>query len=53
MSDDLDKLVEQKLNERIAAAEKKHKEIEEEELNRKLAEEVKQDRIRKMFEKNP
>lgn len=49
----LDELVLIKNNLRIAAAEKKQKEIEQEELNRKLAEEVKQDRIRKMFEKNP
>lgn len=37
----LDELVSIKTNERIAAAEKKQKEIEQEELNRKLAEEVK------------
>lgn len=49
----LDELVLIKNNLRIAAAEKKQKEIEQEELNRKLAEEVKQERIRKMFEKNP
>ena len=49
----LDELVLIKNNLRIAAAEKKQKEIEQEELNRKLAEEVKQERIRTMFEKNP
>ena len=49
----LDELVSIKKNEIIAAVEKKQKEIEQEELNRKLAEEVKQERIRKMFEKNP
>jgi len=48
----LDELVDIKIAERKDVEEKKQKEIEQEELNKKIAEEVKQDRIRKMFEKN-
>lgn len=47
----LDDLVDIKIAERKDAEEKRLKEIEQEELNKKIAEEFKQDRIRKMFEK--
>lgn len=47
----LDELVDIKIAERKDAEEKRLKEIEQEELNKKIAEEFKQERIRKMFEK--
>lgn len=49
----LDELVDIKNNERILATKKLLEKQEQEEIDRKLAEEAKQERIRKMFEKNP
>lgn len=48
----LDELVDIKIAERKDVEEKRLKDIEQAELNKKIAEEVKQERIRKMFEKN-
>jgi hypothetical protein len=48
----LNELVEIKVEERKIKEEKRLKQIEQEQLDKKMAEEVKQDRIRKMFEKN-